>query len=139
MCCICQKNTSESLKCPLNVNGRGDKLEPYSTFLDNVSMFRAYNALPVALNFGEHTTTSDLVHNRALWHKSCHHKFSKDKLERLMRKRDKEETRETGEYAVKRNRNSQWKRWLAYFASKKVETCMSLELLRQTSLCDRWL
>jgi len=45
------------LKCPLNVNGRGDKLEPYSTFIDNVSRFRTYNALLVALNFGEGTTT----------------------------------------------------------------------------------
>jgi len=63
MCCVCQKNSSESLKCPLNVNGRGG---PYSTFIDNVSTFRAYNALPVALNFGEHSTISDLVNNKAL-------------------------------------------------------------------------
>jgi len=33
---------------------------------------------------------------KALWHKSSHNKFSKDKVERMMRKREKDETRETG-------------------------------------------
>ena len=136
MCCVCQKNSRESLKCPLNVNGRGDKLESYSTFIDNVSTFRAYNALPVALNFGEHSTISDLVNNKALWHKSFHNKFSSNKVERLMKKRGKDETRETGGYVVKRNRDSEWKRWLTYFVRKKVVNSMNLELLWQTSICN---
>ena len=92
MCCICQKNSREPLKCPLNVNGRGDKLEPYSTFLRHVVTFTTHNALPVTLNFGEDTTASDLGYNKAVWHILCHNKFSKDKIERLMRKRNKEQT-----------------------------------------------
>ena len=39
------------------MEGGGDKLEPYSTFLHNVITFRTYNALPVTLNFGEDITT----------------------------------------------------------------------------------
>ena len=104
MCSICQKNTFEPVKCPLNVNGTGDKSQPYSTFLLNVNTLRALNSLPVALKFAEDSTTSDLVHNKALWHKSCHQKFSKDKIERAVKKREKEETKDVNECGVKRNR-----------------------------------
>jgi len=67
MCCICQKNSSEPLKCPLNVNREGDiKLGPYNTFLRNVNTFITYNALPVTLNFGEDTTSSDLGYDSVM-------------------------------------------------------------------------
>ena len=107
------------MKCPLNVNGRGDKSQPYSTFICNVSTFRAYNALPVAFNFGEDTTTSHLVNNKALWHKSCHNKFSKDKIERLMSKRDKEEASKTGGYVVKQNRRQSMEKMACLFCQQE--------------------
>jgi len=53
-----------------------------------------------------------------------------------MKKRGKDETRETGGYVVKRNRDSEWKRWLTYFVRKKVVNSMNLELLWQTSICN---
>ena len=119
LCCICQKNSSEPLKCPLNVNGGGDKLEVYSTFLRNVITFRTYKALPMSLNFGEDMTASDLGYNKASWHKSCHNKFGKDKIERLMRKRNKEETTETGECVVKRNRRQSVEKMACLFCQQQ--------------------
>ena len=44
----------------------------------------------MAPNFGEDTTTSDLVNNKSTM------AHNKDKVERMMRKREKDETRETG-------------------------------------------
>ena len=58
MCFICQKKTSEPLKCPLNTKGNRDNSEIYSLFLNNVSTFRTLGTLPVALNFGEDMTAS---------------------------------------------------------------------------------
>ena len=75
MCFICQKKTSEPLKCPLNTRGNRDNSEIYSSFLNNVSTFRTLSTLPIALNFGEDMTACELVQNQAAWHKSCHNKF----------------------------------------------------------------
>jgi len=44
-------------------------------------------------NSGSAPDLTYLVDNKGLWQKSCHNKFSKDKVERMMRKREKEETR----------------------------------------------
>jgi len=60
-------------------------------------------------------------------------------VEKMMRKRKKDETRETSGYVVKGINDSKWKRWFAYFVRKEVVNSMNLELLRLTSLCDRWL
>jgi len=60
-------------------------------------------------------------------------------VEKMMRKRKKDNTRETGGYVVKGINNSKWKRWFAYFVRKEVVNSMNLELLRLTSLYDRWL
>ena len=57
-----------------------------------------------------------------------------------MSKERKEETRDTNEYVVKRNKQlsiiNEKDGWLAYFASKMVEaySCISLKLLRLTKL-----
>jgi len=50
-------------------------------------------------------------------------------VEKMMRKREKDEITEEIDY-------SDWKRWFAYFARKKVVNSMNLEL---PCLCDRWL
>ncbi len=89
---ICQDKTTEPLKSPLNAQGRGDKSEAYSQFLDNVNAFRGLGALPVVLNFGEDMTVDELVQNHGAWHKSCYLKFSKGKLERATKKRNMEHT-----------------------------------------------
>ena len=65
MCFICQKKISEPLKCPLNTKANRDNSEIYSSFLNNVSTFRALGTLSVALNFGEDMTACELVQNQA--------------------------------------------------------------------------
>ena len=90
-CLICQTDTEEALKCPLNENGTGDKSGPYTHFLDNVEHFRQRHALPVPVKFQPDVIVSTLVFNSARWHKSCHRKFSTDKLERVSRKRNSED------------------------------------------------
>ena len=95
MCLICQEKTSESLKCPLNVEGSRDKSKPYSSFLKSVNAFRALGSLPVVLTFGEDMTVDELVQNRGSWHKSCYVKFSKKKLERATKKRDRDDAVES--------------------------------------------
>jgi len=78
LCLICQEKTL--LKCPLNVEESSDKSKPYSSFLDSVKASRTLGILPVELAFGEDV--------RGSWHKSCHVKFSKEKLKRVVKKRD---------------------------------------------------
>jgi len=56
------------------------------------------------LNFGEDMTVSGLIQNQAVWHKSCHIKFNNDKVDRALRKRDRDETAEISESGMKRNR-----------------------------------
>jgi len=87
MCCICQRITTEPLKCPLNVKGSGDKSEVYNSFFNNVSTFRGLSVLPIVLNFREDMTVSELVQNQAVWHKSFHIKFNNDKVDRAIEKR----------------------------------------------------
>ena len=65
MCLICQQKTKEPLKCPLNAKGDKDLSVPYSSFLTNVSAFRALGTLPVVLKFSNDITTEELVQNQA--------------------------------------------------------------------------
>ena len=82
-CIICQESTKESLKCPLNSHGPSEvNKEAYVAFLQNVSSFRAANALPVELKFAGDVDVDCLVLNMASWHKSCRLKFSLSKLKK---------------------------------------------------------
>ena len=67
----------------------------YETFLLAVSSFRKLNALPCPILFPETSTVSDFVQNRAIWHKSCHRKFSSDKVRRVQLKKDNFESAES--------------------------------------------
>ena len=50
-CIICQTDTSEPLKCPLDSLNTTRKTDAYSSFLENVQQFRDLNALPITLYF----------------------------------------------------------------------------------------
>ena len=39
-CIVCQKKTSEALKCPLKAEGSGDKSGAYVSFMANVNEFK---------------------------------------------------------------------------------------------------
>ncbi len=91
LCIVCQKNSSEKLRCPAHCASDQAPADVYSAFLQNVENFRELNALPVDVNFGEHGTVQAFVQHSASWHKQCHQKFNNSMLERarqrLMRKR----------------------------------------------------
>jgi len=97
-CCIlCQKDTAEPLKCPLRGplpgTSDGDKTDAYSSFLSNVEQFRAIDALPTELYFGNDETASSFASHSASWHKSCHLKFNNSKLAKAKEKANPDDSR----------------------------------------------
>ena len=90
LCVICQKKTSEVLKCPLQnpVQKARSKSEAYTAFLKNVEEFRKIDALPLIVKFGCKETAENFTFHRASWHKSCLAKFNNCKLTRAKKKRE---------------------------------------------------
>ena len=104
MCVICQKKSGEALKCPLNMPGSGTNSQPYQSFLDNIGTFRQLDRLPVSLKFGDNVTANELNEHRAVWHKSCHVKFSSQKVQRAISKREREGSSKRSPNVEKRHR-----------------------------------
>ena len=104
LCVICQeKRPSEPLRCPLNSLHDGTGLNAYETFLETVAQFREAVCLPVHLQFKKEENVSCFAENRASWHKSCHLKFSKTKLDKaLSKKRKSDDCDETSRRSLKR-------------------------------------
>ncbi|CAH3195531.1 unnamed protein product [Porites evermanni] len=83
LCVICQRKTSEALKCPLeNPLKKGNKKGAYTNFLNHVKQFQDIDSLPVIVKFGCDETAENWEFHRASWHKSCYAKLSSCKLER---------------------------------------------------------
>ena len=95
-CIVCQKKTSEALKCPLKAEGSGDKSGAYVSFMANVNEFKRLKEVPVPLCLGEDGDVDELVKNQAKWHKSCHLKFSIGKLERAVKRKRDEQSDDSG-------------------------------------------
>lgn len=48
LCVICQRKTSEALKCPLETPvKKGNKIDAYTNFLNHVKQFQDTDSLPV--------------------------------------------------------------------------------------------
>ena len=64
---ICQENTSEPLRCPLQSPGASnDKvLEIYESFLSNVKQFRDISDLPTNIYFQNDQNAADFVNHHA--------------------------------------------------------------------------
>ena len=61
-CIICQQQTHEVLRCPLNLGGDDDnKSKVYASSLKNVSEFKRLNQLPVPIMFGGDIDVEKLV------------------------------------------------------------------------------
>ena len=108
LCVICQRKTSEALKCPLeNPVKKGNKKDAYTNFLNHVKQFQDIDSLPVIVKFGCDETAENWEFHRASWHKSCYAKFSSCKLERakLKRKRSSDST-ETSSRGKRQRLNS---------------------------------
>lgn len=98
LCIICQKDTTEPLRCPLQTPGTsGDKSDVYRSFLANVEQFRAIDALPTELHFSDAETASNFASHSASWHKSCHLKFNNSKLAKARKSKMKNPVDSGGE------------------------------------------
>ena len=89
-CIICQQETVEPLKCPLQLQGPGTsediKIEAYRSFLANVEQFQSIVALPTNIYF-ENESPDNFSAHRASWHKSCHLKYNNSKLKKSNEKK----------------------------------------------------
>ena len=86
-CIICQEKIEEELRFPKN-RKNFDALPVYTEFLENVLEFRKLDEMPVILPF-DAVLSQVLFDNNAVWHHSCHQKFTKSRLERARKKRKK--------------------------------------------------
>lgn len=90
LCVICQNNIDNApLSCPKNRQNRKYD-DVYKDFLDNVKAFEEMGALPVDIDFGEQGTPECFAQNNASWHRSCHQKFNKSKLDRELNRKRKQ-------------------------------------------------
>ena len=88
LCIICQKNTTEPLKCPLhNPIASGDQTGPYESFLANVGQFRSINALPTPIFFEHHESAESFAMHNVSWHKSCYLKYNNSKLAKACKRK----------------------------------------------------
>lgn len=86
LCIVCQKETSEALKCPLESRDPSGKTDAYVSFLSNVQEFRDMDELPTSLCFSSDITAADFEAHSARWHRSCMLKFNNSKLERAKKR-----------------------------------------------------
>ncbi len=85
-CIICQEETSEPLKCPLESHYQSGKTDAYLSFLTNVQQFRDMDTLPTSIYFGSDAIVADFETHSASWHKSCRLKFNNSKLARAKKR-----------------------------------------------------
>ena len=89
LCIICQTDSDEiPLSCPQKRQSK-DAYDVYKDFLENVRQFKSLDALPVCVEFGEEGTPECFMENHASWHRACHQKFNRSKLERAITKKRK--------------------------------------------------
>ncbi|KAG1656278.1 LMBR1 domain-containing protein 2 [Nymphon striatum] len=92
LCVICQERGGD-LRCPtdsLQKNG----LEVYTNFLETVDKFSELGILPVDVDFKEVAIAETFLENHAKWHKSCHIKFARSKLQRAQKQIEVKQKRE---------------------------------------------
>ena len=104
LCAICQKETPEKLRCPLNGPKVADPSSAYASFLTKVTEFRELNRLPVPLLFGEDIGVDEFVKNSAQWHKSCHMEFSSSKLARAKERTKRQDDATTTDNVAEKRR-----------------------------------
>ena len=75
--------------------------------------------MPVVLRFGEEMTVDKMVKNQVACHKSCYVKFSKQKLERALKKRNREATSDCSYVTQKRPRRQAMEKSACLFCQKE--------------------
>lgn len=86
LCLVCQKQTDEPTKCPVNSLKKEHASEAYEAFLGHLRAFRDIDSIPVDVNLGSHENAESLRKHYACWHKSCHSKFNNRELERARKR-----------------------------------------------------
>lgn len=90
LCAICQDLKAEKLICPAKTNRMG-YVSGYALFSENLVKFYELGCMPVSLNLARFDEgegiEATLQHQEAKWHKSCHNKFNKLKLERAIKRK----------------------------------------------------
>ena len=88
-CIICQEDTSEPLRCPLQSPGASyvKVIKIYESFLMNVKQFQDISALPTNIYFKYDQSATDFVDYQASWHKSCYLKYNNTKLAQAKKRR----------------------------------------------------
>ena len=89
LCAICQEETSDPVRCPLDSLQTRSGYAAYEAFLHNVKVFTELDCLPVALPFGPAETVENFVAHRARWHARCHVKFNNCNFERVVSRKRK--------------------------------------------------
>ena len=93
-CIIC--GDGGELKCPAK-SLQGNAHDVYQTFLNLVSEFSMLGELPTSIEFNiQEFETKELVENMAKWHKICHLKFARSKLDRAKKRQAEHGTQELG-------------------------------------------
>ena len=108
LCVICQRKTSEALKCPLeNPVKKGINKDAYTNFLNHVKQFQDIDCLPVMWWDWMWWDRRKLKFHRASWHESCYAKFSSCKLERAKLKKRSSVLTETSSRGKRQHLNSE--------------------------------
>ena len=100
----------------------------YRDFIENVKQFKELNALPVPVAFGDHATPEMFMENKASWHRSCHQKFDKSKLEgELTKKRKKLDDEKAGPSLVRRTKcqSTEIPRYICIFCETYTNSLLS--------------
>ena len=106
-CFICQTTMSENLQSPIYINSLDStkSQNAYNELAERILKFNDIGLSPVPLNIddlsGSRTLEESSYQNAAKFHKSCKLKFGNEKLERTMKKANKQGSSEGEKPKVK--------------------------------------
>lgn len=89
LCALCQKRSSELLRDP-SQSKDAHQSRAYDTIAEHIQELHSLGALPMDINLSRlddgQGIAATLSQHNAKWHKTCHMKFSKEKVERARKK-----------------------------------------------------
>ena len=111
-CFICQRDSTEKLQSSVEARST-DPVKAYEELGERIVKFESVNALPVPmevddLSGGEASRTS-LFNHSAKFHKTCKLKFGKEKLEKAIKRHEKQDN--SGTLEKHSTLKGKWKLW----------------------------
>ena len=93
-CFICQTETRETLQSSSEPRS-SDPAKAYNDLDERILKFESWNLLPVPLNLDELSggtaLGTSLLNNKAKFHKTCKLKFGNEKIEKVIKRHEKQE------------------------------------------------